>query len=180
MAQTTRGRDKSWQREAYKNLLDYRAGKISAAQLITSVIASDPFVARKPDANVFTQLNTFLEILVEQAIRWKAGTLFEGILDHANSADRTYGFLNKDGTVPLVIAGNGIFQSGATAFVAGTATVVFPVAYTSAPFVFGIVVKAAAPVHAVQIATPTLTGVVASRSAPAGAATFYWFAIGPV
>lgn len=50
-----------------------------------------------------------------QNVSWYSNTSFQGILDHANTADRTYTFPNISGTVALT-SGSGIFTPGSVIF----------------------------------------------------------------
>lgn len=173
-----RNRQYQWDARAYRRKAEYRAAKRASTIRSDETIQFNPDVAFVNRANIFTLLNTFEALLVEQRVQWKDGIGFTGEFTHANGAARAWSLPNISGGVGVVVAGGTVIQSGSQAFAAAIATVTFPVAYSAPPIVVGIVRKAAGVVQSVNIQTPTTTQVVATRSAPAGVADFYWLAIG--
>jgi hypothetical protein len=176
-----RQREYDWRTRPWRDKQHYRAGRTGNTSETGSIISTDPTLAYVDRANVFTLLNTFLEVLATDRLAWKDGTAFEGTFTHGNTGDRAWALPNRNGNLLIVPAGAGdlMIESGSQAFVGATATVTFPVAYPSAPLVVGLIEKAGGLVQAVNIAAPTTTGVVATRSAPAGVATLHWLSIGP-
>ena len=78
---------------------------------VTTTDAATVYIANAPSAGSNETLTNAWGLWVDAGnvrfddnIAFLSGTAFKGILDHANSADRTYSFADATGTVPVVAA----------------------------------------------------------------------------